>query len=105
MTDQEKELIDYAAKQFEQAMMKSNPFPIGMWDSIAYPISTTIERSISLNAHLLAEELKKLNQQNLEALDRIAKETATENRRHFIHSSIVGIGGIILGAVLTALLK
>lgn len=105
MTDQEKELIDYAAKQFEQAMMKSNPFPVGMSESISFTISTAIERSISMNSHLLAEELKKINQQNLEALDRIAKETADENRRHFIRSSIVGIAGIILGAVLTALLK
>ena len=104
MTDQEKELIDYAAKQFEQAMMKSNPFPVGMSESISFTISTAIERSISMNSHLLAEELKKINQQNLEALDRIAKETAAENRRHFFSSSIVGLFGIVLGAILTSML-
>ena len=104
MTDQEKELIDYAAKQFEQAMMKSNPFPVGMSESISFTISTAIERSITMNSHLLAEELKKINQQNLEALDRIAKETAAENRRHFFSSSIVGLFGIVLGAILTSML-
>ena len=105
MTDQEKELIDYAAKQFETALKRSNPFPIGMADSIPSRLSLAIDRAITTNAQSLAEELKKINQQNLEALDRIAKETAAENRRHIIRSSIVGIAGIILGAVLTALLK
>nr|DAZ83260.1 MAG TPA: hypothetical protein [Caudoviricetes sp.] len=104
MTDQEKELIDYAAKQFGQEMMKSNPFPIGMSESISFTISSAIERSISINSHLLAEELKKINKQNLEALDRIAKETAAETRRHFISSSVVGLFGIVLGAILTSML-
>ena len=105
MTDQEKELIDYAAKQFEQAMMKSNPFPIGMSESISFTISTAIERSISINSHLLAEELKKINRvidreypeafrETLVVLDATTGQNALAQAREF--NEAADITGVVL---------
>lgn len=86
ISQHEKELIDYAANVFEQALQRANPFPIDTPDKINRCLSTAIDKSARNMAVELAAKMEKLNAENLLTKKQLANQAADEAKARTIEA-------------------
>ncbi len=92
ITEHEAALIEHAAGQLQQTLLRCNPFPINTPDLIANTIAKEVRISSQDLANILSSQFQKIHQENLEFQLKIAKANeianATRHRQAIIWSVV-----------------